>query len=401
MSRIVFGLALVIAIGLARAQEIPRRIGEPVPALHFAVVFQSAQAIPRKGHPLLIEYWASWCGPCIANIPHLKALANEFERQGVDFLMLTNQASAEVVPFLQKHPMPGMVASDPGFSTNRLLRAPGLPFTLLIDGDGKLAAVTLPDYVTPQVLQSLLESNPLPLASLDLRLESDFNGRNQVFNLQDVGAADANAAVRVIVRLGNPHNDLGTYTPGNATYFVGTLKLRDLLLAAYQVAPQQIVLPDDLNAVYSVDAWEPDSSTVGVLPLVQAAVLSAANLRVREEIEPMKVTVLRSFPGKMRNPQPHDPVDPPLVDFIRGDGSRIYSRGGVHAEALREELQEQLGEPVVLENAAQGTFAVDIHWDPNSKGGIRHAYEQAGMPLREETRPMKVLIFSAAEKDRP
>src|SRR5208337_5072050 len=116
--QIIFGLLLGMTFHIAGAQEIPLRIGERVPALHFPVVFQSGQAIPRKGHPLLIEYWATWCGPCVANIPHLNGLANEFEKQGVDFLMLTNQTPAEVAPFLQNHPMTGMVASDPGFSTN-------------------------------------------------------------------------------------------------------------------------------------------------------------------------------------------------------------------------------------------------------------------------------------------
>jgi thiol-disulfide isomerase/thioredoxin len=138
LSRVMLGLVLGVTLQIASAQEMPLRIGETVTALHFPVVFQSGQAIPRKGHPLLIEYWATWCGSCVASIPHLNELANEFEKQGVDFLMLTNQTSSEVIPFLQKHPMTGMVASDAGFSTNRLLQAPGLPFTLLVDADGRL-----------------------------------------------------------------------------------------------------------------------------------------------------------------------------------------------------------------------------------------------------------------------
>ena len=390
ISRTIFGLILGIAFQIACAQKIPLRIGEPVPALRFPVVFQSGQAIPRKGHPLLIEYWATWCGPCIANIPHLNGLENEFEKKGVDFLMLTNQGSEEVSPFLQKHPMTGMVASDPGFSTNGLLRAPGLPFTLLIDAAGRLAAVTRPDFVNPQVLQALLKGDPLPLASLDIRLDVG----HIIFH--DFDGPDANAAVHITV---HPGGDGPSGIISSSQEFSGSTKMRDLLIAAYQVPPQQIVLPDDLNAVYSVKAWVSSFDSAGVMPLVQASLLSAANLRVREEIKPMKVTVLRSFPGKMQHPEPRDSTA--RTDLIEVVHSTIDTRGGVHAEALREVVQQQIGEPVILEDAASGTFALNIHWDPNNKDGFRHAFEQAGMQLREETMPMKVFIFSAAESDLP
>ena len=175
--------------------------------------------------------------------------------------------------------------------------------------------------------------------------------------------------------------------------------MRDLLAAAYQVASQQIVLPDDLNAVYSVQAWAPPYFRTGVSPLVEAALLSAANLQVREEMKPMKVVVLRSFPGEVRKPEPRDPIA--FFDAIAYDYGRLHSLGGTHAETLRKVVQVEFGEPVVLENADQGTFAVDIPLNSYDKNGFRHALEQAGMPLREETQPMKIFIFSAAEKHLP
>ena len=276
----------------------------------------------------MIEYWATWCPPCVANIPHLNGLANELEKQGVDFLMLTNEASAVVIPFLQKHPMTGMVASDAGFSTNRLLRAPDLPVTLLIDTDGRLAAITRPDSVTPQVLQALLKGDRLPLASLDIRLETYH------FLFRDFKGADANAAVHVTVHPGGEEPRDFTWSTSE---FRGSSKLRDLLVAAYQVAPRQIVLPDDLDAVYTVKAWVPVFDTAGVMPLVRAALLSSANLQVREEMKPIKVTVLRGFPGKVRNPEPRGRYT--TSDALGAADGGLHSEGGVHAEALRSVAQ--------------------------------------------------------------
>jgi hypothetical protein len=289
--------------------------------------------------------------------------------------MVTDQAAEEVIPFLRKHPMTGMVARDPEFATNRLLKAPGLPFTLLVDADGRLAAITLPDRITTQVLNAFLKGDPLPLTSLDLRLE------NEHPMITDSKEVDTKAAVRVVVRPG-ANGPLGTMLGMNDLH--GSAKLSELLMIAFEVAPQQIILPADLDAIYSVSAWVPPFYEVGVMPLVQAALMSAANLRVREEIRPAKVMVLRNFPGNVRKPQPVGEIGPHAwKDLVESADGKISSRGGVHAETFRKTVQWQIHKPVVLADAAQGTFAVDLHWDPNNKGGIQDAFEQAGMQLSE------------------
>ena len=394
VSRFVFGFSLCSAVHFACAQEIPLRIGEPVPALHFAEVFQSGQVVPRKGHPLLIEYWNTSCVPCVAGIPRLNALVDEFGNQGVDFLMLTNETSAEVVPFLKKHPMKGIVASDPGFSTNRLLAAPGTPFTLLINSDNKLAVITLPDRVTSEVLNALVAGTPIPLASLDLRLETNSpTSPHTLFSALD--GAEANSAVFVVV-LPGADGPLGSI--GGISDFKGSFKLRDLLITAYRVAPQQVDLPDDLDAVYSVRAWVPPFDSAGVMPIVRAALLSAANLRVREETRPIEVVVVKKFPGTLK---PEPGAANALNDLIEAREGRIRSVGGVHTEVFRDQLERQLRKPVVLEDATEGTYAVDIHWEPNNQHSIRRTFEEAGISLQNELRPLKMLIFSAAEKAQP
>ena len=57
------------------------------------------------GEVLLISHWATWCGPCNAELPALAALYNEVKGHGVEVLCLTNEKPDIVKSWLEKHPI--------------------------------------------------------------------------------------------------------------------------------------------------------------------------------------------------------------------------------------------------------------------------------------------------------
>ena len=92
-----------------------------------------------KGKPLLINIWATWCAPCIVEMPMLDALAKrEHERLNVMVVSQDIQGAAQVAPFFEKHDFEMLSAYiDPennlgfGFATGLM------PTTVLYDADGK------------------------------------------------------------------------------------------------------------------------------------------------------------------------------------------------------------------------------------------------------------------------
>jgi len=72
-------------------------IGKPAPAIDAAAWVNGESRDPSalKGKVLLLDFWAVWCGPCIATFPHLKELHNEFHEQGLEIIGVTRQYGYE------------------------------------------------------------------------------------------------------------------------------------------------------------------------------------------------------------------------------------------------------------------------------------------------------------------
>ncbi|MGI8512603.1 MAG: TlpA family protein disulfide reductase [Solirubrobacteraceae bacterium] len=98
-----------------------------------------AQLAKLRGTPVVVNQWASWCGPCKFEFPFFAALAKRYEGR-VAFLGVNSNDSAEAAKrFLAEHPTPFPHFSDPDVRIARTFRG-GLawPTTAFYDASGKL-----------------------------------------------------------------------------------------------------------------------------------------------------------------------------------------------------------------------------------------------------------------------
>jgi thiol-disulfide isomerase/thioredoxin len=134
------------------------KIGTERPELSFQLL--SGGPDPRwqtlEGQVVVIDFWATWCPPCIDSIPHLNELHTKFEKEKVKFFSVTYEPPGYVREFLKEHPMAAEVAIDDSFNTFKTLQAWGIPVIFIFDSKGKLVATVHPNNLTPEVLYAAL-----------------------------------------------------------------------------------------------------------------------------------------------------------------------------------------------------------------------------------------------------
>jgi peroxiredoxin len=92
-----------------------------------------------KGQVVLLNFWATWCGPCEAEMPAIEDRYTTFKGQGLVVLGINQDEDAEIVQaFVERLGLDFPILLDPGAVVGELYRARGLPTTFIVDRDGQI-----------------------------------------------------------------------------------------------------------------------------------------------------------------------------------------------------------------------------------------------------------------------
>lgn len=102
---------------------------------------QSKKMADYEGKVVVLDLWATWCGPCRQEIPHLIEMANEYKSQGVEVLGLTNEDPDEDLDRVRTFTRQFNINYEIGFANAVIAREimngrNGIPQTLIIGRDG-------------------------------------------------------------------------------------------------------------------------------------------------------------------------------------------------------------------------------------------------------------------------
>jgi thiol-disulfide isomerase/thioredoxin len=133
-----FFLATLI-LGLIAHSAAAVSVGDAAPDISAATWFNADRAVSLaslKGKVAVVEFWATWCPPCRASIPHLVELQNKYQDEVV-VIGLTYENAATVKPFANQMKMSYIVGA--GSPSGDDYGVSGIPHAVVIDRNGTVA----------------------------------------------------------------------------------------------------------------------------------------------------------------------------------------------------------------------------------------------------------------------
>jgi uncharacterized protein (TIGR03435 family) len=374
-------LLLLAACGKPSGER-PRlaKAGLPAPELRLPVLLNAP--LPElagwqqlKGRAVVLEFWASWCEPCVDNIPHLNELAAKFRDKPVVFISITDESQAAVTAFLKEHRMEGWVAPAAAPEVFKAFRVYGRPHTVLIDRDGKVSAFTSPGQVNAGTLEELLAGRLRRDEGKDADMHADEDKGPDPSVLAEFYLARSSGTATARYR--QDHFSARAMTLRMAFNFIlGSVDRLDLGPGTKEL----------VDASYDIRLAAPTTGPDRKPEIFMKGLAFAAGLKVSSEQREEEVYALKTAPGGLRSPRRRTQQAPVVFDGV------TLKTAGASFAALALQLGERLGRPVLDETREEGPFEYSFTFETRDpKVADAQLRRELGLRLDRVRRKIRVV----------
>lgn len=150
----VLGLLLVTACS---AGSHPPRIGNTAPDFTLTDSQHTVELSQLRGKPVLLNFWATWCPPCVEEMPSLLQLHKELGDKVIILAVSEDADDGAYKQFVRDHNVDLLTVRDPRQNTNEIYGTFKFPETYVIDRNGKIVRkfVGPTDWTAPDIVQYL------------------------------------------------------------------------------------------------------------------------------------------------------------------------------------------------------------------------------------------------------
>jgi thiol-disulfide isomerase/thioredoxin len=116
--------------------------------------------VPEKGKVVLLDFWATWCGPCLMSMPDLGSLHNKYADRGLEIVGITDESEAKIRPVARRYKIPYILGSNKSYDAFQAYSVQALPTAYLIDTEGVIQEIFIGGGHTAELEKKILTLLP-------------------------------------------------------------------------------------------------------------------------------------------------------------------------------------------------------------------------------------------------
>ena len=382
--------------------------GTPAPELAFTRLLQvpagaTVDWASLRGKVVVLEFWATWCAPCIAEIPVLNALAASVDPAKVQFISADDEDPALVEDFLKSRPISGWIGIDTSGKTYERFGVNARPTTMIVDREGRVVSTTIrPEQLKGGQLAALADGKPVVLGGeADPKVQAELNAAMaQAMAAQTGKATDSpNALFELRLTPGDPATsgkrpDTHAMMRGPGRMDITNASPADLLSYGSGMPSTRIGSRGNLpDAWYNLHVEAPDADAKQLSQAIELAIASGAHLRIEHHTATKDAYVLTAQPEA----QSHFLASPHSGGAFYSARTQTLQCLNASPDQLASALEEALGgDPVVNETGLSGKLMLNLRIASKNSNSANDALKALGLALVQAKRPIEAVVLSAA-----
>jgi thiol-disulfide isomerase/thioredoxin len=372
-------------------------LNKPAGELEFSKILNSDKTSAKlsdfKSKVVILDFWGTWCAPCIEALPHLESLQNKFSND-LKIITITDESEERINKFLKKRNVSLPIALDNDKKLASAFPYRSVSHTVIIDQNGIIKAVTTPEKINDEILKQVIAGQQINLPE-----------KVDIMNFDQSKPLSGNTNFMYQITITPYQNGLPSMS--NPTGGNGVYKGRRILCtnlspkSLYEIAYQYPISIRTVIEVKDKSKFNWNEQTAICLDLIVPEEIGERRFEIMKQqlnyIYDYKVVIEKGL-KKCKVLKPIDGQSITIKSAVGGKKEYGYNGRGLsmknaEIKTICEFLEGELNVPVIDDTKLTGLYDLELNWYNENPDQIHEELKKLGLQLVSETRDIDVLAI--------